>query len=160
MIDDSYNANPDSVRAAIDVLAASGGRTVLVLGDMGEVGDMGPDFQLEGGREARQRGGNGRTDARRGSGNDGMPAAEGEAAALVQFGHEGRACIIYRAVMGALISPAPRPRGLSRGNGKEDKAVRRSFHKSKLSSISPIMWVFTSYNTKAMKDAKNQDGGA
>ncbi len=56
MIDDSYNANPDSVRAAIDVLAAAGGRTVLVLGDMGEVGDMGPDFHLEVGRYARERG--------------------------------------------------------------------------------------------------------
>lgn len=56
VIDDSYNANPDSVRAAIDVLAASGGRTVLVLGDMGEVGDMGPDFHLEVGRYARERG--------------------------------------------------------------------------------------------------------
>jgi UDP-N-acetylmuramoyl-tripeptide--D-alanyl-D-alanine ligase len=56
VIDDSYNANPDSVRAAIDVLAAAGGRTVMVLGDMGEVGDMGPDFHLEVGRYARERG--------------------------------------------------------------------------------------------------------
>jgi UDP-N-acetylmuramoyl-tripeptide--D-alanyl-D-alanine ligase len=56
LIDDSYNANPDSVRAAIDVLAAAGGATVLVLGDMGEVGDQGPDFHLEVGRYAAQRG--------------------------------------------------------------------------------------------------------
>jgi len=56
VIDDSYNANPDSVRAAIDVLAAAGGRTVLVLGDMGEVGEQGPDFHLEIGRYARERG--------------------------------------------------------------------------------------------------------
>jgi len=56
LIDDSYNANPDSVRAAIDVLAAAGGATVLVLGDMGEVGDRGPDFHLEAGRYATQRG--------------------------------------------------------------------------------------------------------
>jgi UDP-N-acetylmuramoyl-tripeptide--D-alanyl-D-alanine ligase len=56
VIDDSYNANPDSVRAAIDVLAASPGRTVLVLGDMGEVGDDGPDFHSEIGRYARERG--------------------------------------------------------------------------------------------------------
>ena len=56
LIDDSYNANPDSVRAAIDVLAAAGGRSLLVLGDMGEVGDMGPDFHLEVGRYARERG--------------------------------------------------------------------------------------------------------
>jgi UDP-N-acetylmuramoyl-tripeptide--D-alanyl-D-alanine ligase len=56
VIDDSYNANPDSVRAAIDVLAAAGGPTVLVLGDMGEVGAHGPDFHLEVGRYARERG--------------------------------------------------------------------------------------------------------
>ncbi len=56
VIDDSYNANPDSVRAAIDVLAAAPGNTVLVLGDMGEVGDEGPDFHSEVGRYARERG--------------------------------------------------------------------------------------------------------
>ena len=38
IIDDSYNASPESVRAAIDVLASSSGRRVLVLGDMGELG--------------------------------------------------------------------------------------------------------------------------
>lgn len=39
VIDDSYNANPTSVCAAIDILAAFGGRTLLVLGDIGELGD-------------------------------------------------------------------------------------------------------------------------
>jgi UDP-N-acetylmuramoyl-tripeptide--D-alanyl-D-alanine ligase len=38
IIDDTYNANPDSVRAAIDVLAAKSGKRYLVLGDMGEMG--------------------------------------------------------------------------------------------------------------------------
>lgn len=38
LIDDTYNANPDSVRAAIDVLASLPGERVLVLGDMAEVG--------------------------------------------------------------------------------------------------------------------------
>ena len=38
IIDDSYNASPESVRAAIDVLASSSGRRVLVLGDMAELG--------------------------------------------------------------------------------------------------------------------------
>jgi len=47
LIDDSYNANPDSVRAAIDVLAAAPASTVLVLGDMGEVGDNGPEVHRE-----------------------------------------------------------------------------------------------------------------
>jgi UDP-N-acetylmuramoyl-tripeptide--D-alanyl-D-alanine ligase len=56
VIDDSYNANPDSVRAAIDVLAASPGRTLLVLGDMGEVGEQGPQFHAEAGAYARSRG--------------------------------------------------------------------------------------------------------
>jgi UDP-N-acetylmuramoyl-tripeptide--D-alanyl-D-alanine ligase len=56
LIDDSYNANPDSVRAAIDVLATMAGLRVLVLGDMGEVGDQGPSFHREIGAYARQRG--------------------------------------------------------------------------------------------------------
>ncbi|MEO8145759.1 MAG: UDP-N-acetylmuramoyl-tripeptide--D-alanyl-D-alanine ligase [Betaproteobacteria bacterium] len=56
LIDDSYNANPDSVRAAIDVLASCPGPTALVLGDMGEVGEQGPEFHAEVGRYARQRG--------------------------------------------------------------------------------------------------------
>jgi UDP-N-acetylmuramoyl-tripeptide--D-alanyl-D-alanine ligase len=47
LIDDSYNANPDSVRAAIDVLAGCPGPTALVLGDMGEVGTQGPEFHRE-----------------------------------------------------------------------------------------------------------------
>ena len=56
LIDDSYNANPDSVRAAIDVLAELPGRGLLVLGDMGEVGDNGPAFHAEVGAYAAQRG--------------------------------------------------------------------------------------------------------
>ncbi|MBE0474823.1 MAG: hypothetical protein IBX54_11655 [Rhodoferax sp.] len=47
LVDDTYNANPDSVRAAIDVLAALPGPRLLVLGDMGEVGDQGPQFHAE-----------------------------------------------------------------------------------------------------------------
>ena len=56
LIDDSYNANPDSVRAAIDVLAGLPGPRWLVLGDMGEVGDHGPAFHREVGAYAKARG--------------------------------------------------------------------------------------------------------
>ena len=56
LVDDTYNANPDSVRAAIDVLASLPGPRVLVLGDMGEVGDQGPQFHAEVGVCARERG--------------------------------------------------------------------------------------------------------
>ncbi len=56
LIDDSYNANPDSVRAAIDVLASLPGPRWLVLGDMGEVGAQGPQFHAEVGAHARERG--------------------------------------------------------------------------------------------------------
>ncbi|MFY9314826.1 MAG: cyanophycin synthetase, partial [Burkholderiales bacterium] len=56
LIDDSYNANPDSVRAAIDVLVCCPGPTALVLGDMGEVGAQGAEFHAEVGRYAREKG--------------------------------------------------------------------------------------------------------
>jgi len=61
VIDDSYNANPDSVRAAIDLLAGlrqreQAGRVVLVLGDMGEVGAQGPEFHAEVGAWAQHQG--------------------------------------------------------------------------------------------------------
>ena len=56
LIDDTYNANPDSVRAGIEVLADLPGPRWLVLGDMGEVGDQGPAFHREIGAYARERG--------------------------------------------------------------------------------------------------------
>ncbi len=56
VIDDTYNANPDSVRAAIDVLALAAAPRVLVLGDMGEVGQEGRQFHIEIGAYARGRG--------------------------------------------------------------------------------------------------------
>lgn len=39
VIDDTYNANPTSMCAAVDILAGFSGRTVLVLGDIGELGE-------------------------------------------------------------------------------------------------------------------------
>ena len=55
LIDDTYNANPDSVRAAIDVLAELSGKGIFVLGDMGEVGNDGERFHVEVGEYARER---------------------------------------------------------------------------------------------------------
>jgi UDP-N-acetylmuramoyl-tripeptide--D-alanyl-D-alanine ligase len=56
VIDDTYNANPDSVRAAIDVLADAPQPRWLALGDMGEVGESGPQFHREVGAYARAAG--------------------------------------------------------------------------------------------------------
>nr|MCU0951800.1 UDP-N-acetylmuramoyl-tripeptide--D-alanyl-D-alanine ligase [Burkholderiaceae bacterium] len=56
LVDDSYNANPDSVRAAIDQLATLPAPRTLVLGDMGEVGAQGPAFHREVGAYAAERG--------------------------------------------------------------------------------------------------------
>lgn len=56
LIDDTYNANPDSVRAAIDVLASLPAPRALVLGDMAEVGDQGPAMHREVGDYAREHG--------------------------------------------------------------------------------------------------------
>ncbi len=56
VLDDTYNANPDSVRAGIDVLAATIGRKILVLGDMGEIGDMSGQFHDEVGGYAKSQG--------------------------------------------------------------------------------------------------------
>jgi len=56
VIDDTYNANPDSMRAAIDALVTLPAPRWLVLGDMGEVGSKGPAFHEEIGAYARARG--------------------------------------------------------------------------------------------------------
>jgi UDP-N-acetylmuramoyl-tripeptide--D-alanyl-D-alanine ligase len=56
LVDDSYNANPDSVLAAIEVLAALPAPRWLILGDMGEVGEQGPALHAEVGVRARERG--------------------------------------------------------------------------------------------------------
>ena len=56
VIDDSYNANPDSMRAAIDVLAAVPGKRIFVMGDMGEAGAAAGQFHDEVGGYAKSHG--------------------------------------------------------------------------------------------------------
>lgn len=56
LIDDSYNANPGSVAAAIDTLAAGADTAWLVLGDMAELGEAGPLLHAEVGAQARRAG--------------------------------------------------------------------------------------------------------
>jgi UDP-N-acetylmuramoyl-tripeptide--D-alanyl-D-alanine ligase len=56
LIDDSYNANPSSMRAAIEVLASLDGRKWLVLGEMAELGVFGPQAHAEIGEFARAAG--------------------------------------------------------------------------------------------------------
>ncbi|WP_317930923.1 UDP-N-acetylmuramoyl-tripeptide--D-alanyl-D-alanine ligase [Halioxenophilus sp. WMMB6] len=56
VIDDSYNANPGSVKAAIDVLAELPGKRLLVLGDMGELGAEAKAAHKEIGRYAKTAG--------------------------------------------------------------------------------------------------------
>ena len=56
VIDDSYNANPESMRAAVQVLAAQGTRKVFVMGDMGELGSGADAMHREVGSFARERG--------------------------------------------------------------------------------------------------------
>lgn len=79
IIDDCYNANPASVRAAIDVLASLDGRRVLVLGDMGELGATEQQAHQQIGEYARAQG------------LDGLYAT-GELSSLAanEFGHGGR----------------------------------------------------------------------
>ncbi|HQT25886.1 MAG TPA: UDP-N-acetylmuramoyl-tripeptide--D-alanyl-D-alanine ligase, partial [Burkholderiales bacterium] len=54
LIDDTYNANPDSVRAAIAWLSRVGGKTLIILGDMGELGADSPRLHEEIGAFAKE----------------------------------------------------------------------------------------------------------
>ena len=56
VIDDTYNANPTSMKAALDVLAKCGGRRVAILGDMREMGETSPQLHEDVGRYAASLG--------------------------------------------------------------------------------------------------------
>ena len=90
IIDDSYNANPGSVHAALDHLAARRGRLILVFGNMAELGPTGPDLHREIGEYAR-----GRCDALFAIGDLASEAAKA-------FGPEGRSVADVEAARAAL----------------------------------------------------------
>ena len=91
VIDDTYNANPESVKAAIEVLAAEGGRRLFVLGDMGELGPEAAAMHAEVGAFARERG------------IDGLLALGAESNEAVRaFGAQGR----HFESLGALVEAA------------------------------------------------------
>jgi UDP-N-acetylmuramoyl-tripeptide--D-alanyl-D-alanine ligase len=91
LVDDTYNANPDSTRAAIAVLAAAPGTRILVLGDMGELGAEGPSLHEAVGKAAK------------GAGIDALLAlGELSAAAAAAFGAGARQFTDLEALCAAL----------------------------------------------------------
>jgi UDP-N-acetylmuramoyl-tripeptide--D-alanyl-D-alanine ligase len=55
LIDDTYNSNPDSMKVAIDSLSEMNAPRLIVMGDMGEVGEQGLSFHAEVGEYAQQK---------------------------------------------------------------------------------------------------------
>jgi UDP-N-acetylmuramoyl-tripeptide--D-alanyl-D-alanine ligase len=93
LIDDSYNANPDSLAAAVDVLVDLPGRHLLIMGDFGELGADSAEVHADMGRRARAAGVE-RLFA--------VGALAGEAAAA--FGAGGTAFATQNALLGALTT--------------------------------------------------------
>ena len=56
LIDDTYNANVESINAASDLLASYSGRRILILGDMGELGSDARRYHQEVGEHAKAQG--------------------------------------------------------------------------------------------------------
>lgn len=90
LIDDSYNANPESVRAAIDVLATSGAPQTLILGEFGELGEHTAEAHRAVGTYAR-----GRISALWSIGPQAEPSSEA-------FGENGQHFVDKAAVIAAL----------------------------------------------------------
>ncbi|HKJ72185.1 MAG TPA: UDP-N-acetylmuramoyl-tripeptide--D-alanyl-D-alanine ligase, partial [Gammaproteobacteria bacterium] len=108
VLDDTYNANPASLEAALDVLASGhgGGRTWAVLGDMGELGAEGAAWHARAGESARERG----VDRLIGVGELAAGAAEA-------FGAAGRAVADWREAADMLAAEAaPGDRVLVKGS--------------------------------------------
>ncbi len=96
LIDDTYNANPDSVRAAVDVLAGLPAPRALVLGDMGEVGENGPAMHQEVGAYAQAQG----IDLM-------FTLGEASKASAQAFGANAKPCGSVEDVVAALLSARP-----------------------------------------------------
>ncbi len=101
LIDDSYNANPASVKAAIEVLAAQEGYCILVLGDMGELGKDAVALHADIGRYAKQAG----IDRLLALGELSRHSAEsfGEGGAFFDDRNELAAALLQAAVAGSVV---------------------------------------------------------
>ena len=93
VIDDTYNASPSSVRAAIDLLGMAEGQRIFVFGNMGELGAESADMHAEIGRYARKKG----IDCLFAVGADAIRAAE-------EFGPEGQGFDTKEELVTALMS--------------------------------------------------------
>ena len=109
LVDDSYNANPDSVKCGVDSLLTLPGRHVCILGDMRELGEDSPAMHFDVGRYAAERG----VDAVLTSGKYGADLAAGA-------GEKGRCFESAEALIEAL------PTLLRRGDAILVKASRGS----------------------------------
>ena len=123
LLDDTYNANPGSVRAAIDTLSGFAGTRVLVLGNMAELGEEAAVLHHAIGRHARERGidrvfvtGPHASEVARGFGEraDVHATREDVAGALAEFDAPGNVILVkgsrsagMEAVVAALIPSTP-----------------------------------------------------